>query len=68
MIPPWMRETLRWLLIIEILMQPIICVWLVVIAMRIRRDQEQICLFLKVWGDRLLTPTAVTVIQPKIEP
>lgn len=52
-------QALRWLLIFEILMQPFICVWLVVIALRIRRDQERIRLFVNAWSDRMSAITAV---------
>lgn len=50
---------MRWLLIIEILIQPFVCFWLIVIAMRIRRDQEHIRQFVKIWGDRLHTTTTL---------
>ncbi len=50
---------LRWLLIVEIIIQPIIGTWMVIMAMRMRRDTETMRQFLETWGERILTRTKV---------
>lgn len=49
----------RGLLIAEIVLQPIVIVWLMMIAGRIRRDQLAIDRFVKTWADRINADTSV---------
>ncbi len=59
---PTVRETLRWLILLTLVIQPILLAWVVVIAMRIRVDQERMEQFVKVWGERMAAQTNVADI------
>ena len=56
---PMLLTSLRWLLVVEVVAQPIIGAWMVIVAMRIRRDQEAIRQFVQIWGDRMTTQTVI---------
>lgn len=61
----WWREGLRVLFLIEIFAQPVLVTWLVIIALRIHRDQQQMQVFLNTWGDRKVTLTDVLTKTPE---
>lgn len=54
-------QALRWLLIAEILVNPIGIACLLVISMRIQRDSEAMRRFLETWGEKMIGRTQTDV-------
>ncbi len=48
---------IRWMLIFEVVTQPVLLATFMIIALRIRRDQERMQRFLDIWAERLLATT-----------